>query len=87
MIATFVLVKVLDENGYGTTAWIAQGINFAWQNGAHVINMSFGGLGYSSVVESASADAYNHGVVLVAAAGNEWLGLNLPLYPAAYDDY
>ncbi|UCD68920.1 MAG: S8 family serine peptidase [Betaproteobacteria bacterium] len=47
----------------------------------HVINMSFGG-GSSPVLQTALNDAFNSGIVLIAAAGNA--GNWLPVYPAAY---
>ena len=53
-----------------TTADIAEGIYYAVDNGADVINMSFGGYGRSQVEEDALALAYSQ-AVLVAAAGND----------------
>ncbi len=78
-------VKVLDKNGSGTYADIAEGIYFAANNGAVVINMSLGGPNASTTLEDALAYAYNRGVTIVAAAGND--GTDVIGYPAAYDDY
>ena len=80
-------VKVLDEIGYGSNTTVANGIYWATDHGARVINMSLGGPNYSFALQEACAYAYSHGVTLVAAAGNEGNGLNRPYYPAAYDDY
>lgn len=77
-------VKVLDMWGSGTTFDACKGILFAADNGAKVINMSFGGSSYS-VTERDSVDyAYNKGVTLIAAAGNS--SSNTYLYPAALDN-
>lgn len=80
-------VKVLDRNGSGYYSWIADGITWAADNGADVINLSLGGTSSSSTLEDALAYAYDKGVTIVCAAGNEYQYGNPPLYPAAYDDY
>ncbi len=67
-------VKGLDANGQGTDSQLAAGIRYAADNGAAVINMSFGGLdlfGAADIIKSAVKYAYDKGVILVAAAGNE----------------
>jgi len=63
-------VKVLGDDGAGLDSWISDGILWAADNGADVINMSLGGPGYSSVMESAIAYARSRGVTVIAAAGN-----------------
>ena len=70
---------------------IAKGIEYAYKNGADVINMSFGSSAHSALIENALQDAFGS-CVLVAAAGNEGMPTadcpyNLPsanMYPAAY---
>lgn len=62
-------VRVLDQHGTGTAGRIAAGIRYAADSGAGVVNLSFGGVGRSSAVEEALADAMARGVVIVAAAG------------------
>jgi len=76
-------VKVAGDDGYGYYSWIAQGIIWATDNGADVINLSLGGTSPSSTLEQAVNYAWDHGVVVVAAAGND--GSTSPLYPAYYD--
>ena len=77
-------VKVLDSTGYGSYADIADGIRFAADHGANVINMSLGGSSGSTTLESALAYAYSKDVTIVCSSGNE----NGPVsYPAAYDAY
>ncbi|NOZ26246.1 MAG: S8 family serine peptidase [Nitrospirae bacterium] len=78
-------VKVLDSKGSGTYTDIAEGIYFAANNGADVINMSLGGPNESITLEEALAYAYNKGVTIVAAAGND--GSDTVSYPAAYNAY
>ena len=78
-------IRVLDEEGYGTYADIAEAVNFAVENGANVINLSLGS-GYSSTFLMLSlAIAHDKGVTLVAAGGNEYVRGSPPSFPAAYD--
>lgn len=83
--ATLMPVKVLDAGGSGTDAEVADGIYYAVDNGAEVLNLSLGGAGSSTTLANAVAYAYEHGVTIVCAAGNEGDWLNRPSYPAAYD--
>ena len=75
-------VKVLNRFGWGTLADVAEGIRYAADNGAQVINLSLGGSGRSSILEDAVDHALSKGVVVVAAAGNSGKAVG---YPAAYD--
>ena len=63
---------------------IANGIIHATDSGAKIISMSFGGYGDSQLMHDAVKYAYDAGVLLVAAAGND--GSNSRSYPAAYDE-
>ncbi|MGB3477757.1 MAG: S8 family peptidase [bacterium] len=74
-------VKVLGEEGYGTSWTICHGIYFAADFGAKVINMSLGGYEYTAAYDSAIGYAHNHGSVVIAAAGND--NTNQPVYPGA----
>jgi serine protease len=78
-------VKVLNRYGSGTYADVADGIIFATDNGAHVINLSLGGSSPSTTLRNACAYAYQNGVTIVCAAGNN--GEDRLRYPAAYNDY
>jgi serine protease len=80
-------VKVLSRRGVGSYTDIADGIYFAADNGADIINLSLGGASDSITLRNAVAYAYNQGVTIICAAGNEFEEGNLPSYPAAYDDY
>lgn len=76
-------VQVLDHEGVGGVADIAQGIRYAVDNGADVINMSFGSYDHSTTEESAVNYARDAGVFLVAAMGNDSRNVNgYPIYPA-----
>ena len=74
--------KVLNDSGSGAYSWIANGITWATDNGAKVINMSLGGSASSRTLENAVKYAWNYGVVVVAAAGNS--SNQSKTYPAAY---
>ena len=75
-------VKVLNKFGWGTLANVAEGIRYAADNGASVINLSLGGASPSKVLEEAVNHAISKGVIVVAAAGNSGKSVG---YPAAYD--
>jgi len=74
-------VKVLSKGGWGTMADVAEGIRWAADHGAQVINLSLGSSSKSKVVENAVTHAYKKGVVVVAAAGNSGKSVG---FPAAY---
>ncbi|MBV6628123.1 MAG: S8 family serine peptidase [Rivularia sp. (in: Bacteria)] len=77
-------VKVLDDFGSGSNTSVANGIYYAVDNGADVINLSLGGSFPSFGVSEAVKYASERGVTVVMAAGNS--GGNMPLYPARYAD-
>ncbi len=82
---TVMPVKVLNARGTGTYTMIASGIYYATNHGAKIINLSLGGKNPSVTLKNALAYAYNHGVTIFAAAGNDD---TKPIgYPAAYDAY
>lgn len=70
--AKIMCVRAGQANGSFASTDIAKAIKYAADNGADVINMSFGGTGRSYLVESALQDAFPS-CVLVAAAGNDGL--------------
>ncbi|MBN1677349.1 MAG: S8 family serine peptidase, partial [Candidatus Thermoplasmatota archaeon] len=75
-------VKVMNESGEGTDSTVASGIRWAADHGAHVITMSLGVDGASSVLRESVSYASNRHVVMVAASGNS--GSSYVSYPAAY---
>lgn len=76
-------VKVIGAGGTGDSAHIADGIVWAVDHGARVINLSVVLDAPEQDVAGAVRYARDHGVVVVAAAGNG--GASSPTYPAAYD--
>lgn len=77
-------VKVLRGNGSGTMGAIADGIRWAADHGANVINMSLGGPFGNSALHDAVKYAYRKGVVIVCAAGNS--SSTSVGYPASYPE-
>lgn len=81
--ASIMPVKVLDSGGFGTFSDVADGIRWAADHGANVINLSLGSSSPSSILHEAVNYARNDkNVVVVAAAGNS--GSGRLGYPAAY---
>lgn len=79
-------LKFLDANGSGSTSSAISAIYYAVNNGARVINNSWGGSSYSRSLHDAYKYAYDRGVVLVTAAGNSNADIAVsPIYPAALD--
>lgn len=79
-------LKFLDGNGVGSTSNAIRAIYYAVNNGATVLNNSWGGNTYSAALHEAVAYSYNHGALFVAAAGNSASNNDSsPLYPANYD--
>ncbi|MCQ6275803.1 peptidase S8 [Bacillus sp. V3B] len=75
-------IKAIGIEGYGTSFDIAKGIIWAVDHGADVVNLSLGNYQHSSFLEEAVNYAYDHNVVLIAAAGND--NTSQPSFPAAY---
>ena len=89
-LALIMPVKVMTDRGEGDIATICKGIDYAAENGADVINMSFGSSILSNSLKDALDNAYQAGAVLVASAGNNGKNIydmTIPpgtSYPAAY---
>jgi serine protease len=78
-------VKVLcGPESVGTSSWISDGIRWATDHGADIINLSLGSAYLPQVVEDAVNYAYGRGVTLVASAGND--GESRVIYPAAFEN-
>ena len=75
-------IRAFDDNGYTTDFKIMDAINFALENNAKVMSLSWGSETKSDIMEKGFAYARNKGLIIVASAGNEPTGK--PVYPAAY---
>lgn len=80
-------IKAGMASGFFNQSQIAKGVLYAYNNGADVINMSFGGSASTIAVQDALETAYTR-CVLVAAAGNDGMPnegrlITAPTYPAA----
>lgn len=77
-------IKVLDDEGGGSDIEIAEGIRYAVDNGADIINLSLGGESSSFVLDEAVEHAIDNGVLVIAAMGNEASDVDGDFYPACY---
>jgi subtilisin family serine protease len=85
-------VKALDCTGAGLLSDVAQGVTWATDRGARIINISLGADSDGFVLHDAIRYAVAHNVLVVAAAGNcgvasvRCAGINAPQYPGAYPE-
>lgn len=77
-------VKVANDRRECRASAVAQGIIWAVDNGAHVINISIELGETSAALEDAVNYAWRQGAIIIAAAGNE--GGQSPVYPAFYEN-
>ncbi|MCM8765682.1 MAG: S8 family serine peptidase [Candidatus Omnitrophica bacterium] len=78
--ADMVIYKALGSDGYGTLDKLIEAIERAIDDNVQIINMSWGTSQDSPILEDILQDAYDSGIVLVAAGGNN----GIVLYPAKY---
>jgi serine protease len=76
-------VVIADGTGTTTTTSLVRGVRYAAARGARVINISFGGRGFSRVEQEAIDSAVRQGALVVAAAGNSG-AVGAAEYPGAY---
>ena len=76
-------IKAGMASGFFNQSQIAKGILYAYNNGADVINMSFGGSASTIAVQDALETAYTRCVLVAAAGNNSAPNSLLPIYPAA----
>lgn len=83
--ANIMAVKFMDKKGRGNLEKALKATKYAVENGAVVVNNSWGSLGHSQILEDYMSEAASKGVLFVAAAGNNYKNLDKsPLYPAAF---
>lgn len=84
-------LKVINDKGEGKISDVIRAIDYAVNNGADIINLSFVNFVYNQAMQEAIYRAHSAGVLIVAAAGNEQANgtaYNIdktPIYPACYD--
>ena len=78
--AQLLIIKVLDRYGYGTIDDITQGIYYALDKGANIINVSIGYEDPDDELKAAIEEAESENVPVICAAGNH----NTIEYPAQY---
>ena len=77
-------IKVLDKKGHGTYSSMIQGIEWAIQNRMNILSISAGGYVNSRALHDQIKRANEHGILVIAAAGNRGLGEETELFPAQY---
>lgn len=77
-------VKVLDRKGNGWLSDLIEGLDWCIDRNMQVINMSLGSLGDNQSFHDAIDRAYQMGIVIVAAAGNNGENGGAMIYPAKY---
>jgi subtilisin family serine protease len=80
--APIIPIRAFDENGFTSNVLLMESINFAIENGARVMSLSWGSETKSEFLSEALESASVKGLIIVASAGNEPTG-DLH-YPAAY---
>nr|HID59256.1 hypothetical protein [Desulfobacterales bacterium] len=84
--ASIMPLKILNAIGEGSTSDEIDAIQYAIDNGARIINASYGGDSYSKSEYDAINSARDNGILFVAAAGNNGTDNDSsPFYPASYD--
>ncbi|MFB8375811.1 S8 family peptidase [Paenibacillus taichungensis] len=81
-LASIVPLRVLDNNGQGTTGNVGNGLVYAANNGIQVVNLSLGGPTGEAFLQAAVQYAWDRGAVIIAAAGND--NTSYPIVPASY---
>jgi subtilisin family serine protease len=77
------VARVLDDQGYGTMGWLAEGFNYLGDQGARIVNASLGGYGPEPQTVT-NAIAAHPNTLFIVAAGNDGIDNDLdPSYPCA----
>lgn len=85
--ANIYALKVLDANGNGFYSSVIEAIDWCVENGIQIVSMSFGGTEYSEILQQVIREAtVEHGLLFVAAAGNNGAGEETEAFPARYSD-
>lgn len=84
--ASLMIGKVLGDNGTGSSTSVANGVRWAADEGANIISMSLGSSQSSDEIYAAIKYAFQKGVFIIAAAGNEGPSHNTVGYPGRYPE-
>ncbi|MBR2186493.1 MAG: S8 family serine peptidase, partial [Lachnospiraceae bacterium] len=76
-------IKIADSDRFDTSV-VVEGMAIAIEKGVNVISMSLGG-GHMESMKQLAEEAYERGITIVAAAGNECTSSTAAAFPAAYD--
>ncbi len=82
-------LRILDDDGVGTSLQARLALEYAVKNGADVVNFSFTGTEDDILLKDAVKDAFEKGVIVVAAVGNSENGTNIneeEIYPVCYGE-
>lgn len=80
------VIKVFATNGESKLAYTVKGVSHAISQNVDIINYSGGGPTHSNIEKQAFINALNHGITVIAAAGNDKTDLDTEkYYPAMYD--
>ncbi len=75
-------VKVLSDEGSGLSSDILAGVDWAVRNGMSIASMSLGGGRFSKTEDKAYTNAFNAGLLIICATGND--AATAISYPAGY---
>lgn len=78
-------IRVLNDEGQGTGWLFGKGVFYAIDRGVEVINLSLGSTAFSNLLQDGVDEAKTHGIVVVAAGGNQGAGPPDGQYPALLD--
>ena len=84
--AGIIPIRIADWVARLSTSTMVQGFDYARSQGAHVLSMSMGGVSSQALVDAVNL-AYEAGIVMVTAAGNNYASLPMPrsiVFPARY---
>jgi hypothetical protein len=71
-------IKVLDAEGTGLLSDLIKGIQYAIDQNANIINLSLASTSFNSVLNNIIEEAYQKGIIVVAAAGNSGINITSP---------
>lgn len=78
-----IAIRAFDDNGFTSSFALMRGIDFALENGAKVVSLSWGSSTKSDFINDTLEYGASKGLIIVASAGNEPTGK--PVFPAAYE--